>query len=73
MLRPDLLRVVVQFQWLAGLGCLDVCSNVGVIGLWFPNSLFPVYGVRCGCLEKCRQFLRRCISGANGSLQIRRV
>ena len=66
MLRLDLLQVVVRFQWLAGLGCLDVRSSAGVVGLWFPNNQFPVYGVRCGCLEKCRQFLRRCILCANG-------
>ena len=73
MLQLDLLQVVVRFQRLAGLGCLDVRSSVGVVGLWFPNNRFPVYGVRCGCLEKCKQLLSRHILCANGFQQIQWV
>ena len=73
MLRLDFLQVVVRFQRLAELGYLNVRSNVGAVGLWFPNNQFPVYGVRCDCLEKCRQLLSRRILCANGFQRIRRV
>ena len=73
MLRLDLPQVAVRFQRLAELGCLDVRSSVGAVGLWFPNNQFLVYEVRCGCLEKCRQLLSRRIFCANGFRRIRRV